>query len=168
MKSLMKGCVLSVAMLILMCGVAGADDFNAKGSALVPNLQYCNNGRGANYYSSINITNITGNDVQCRVTMYDHDGLDITSLGQVYTGGGSAWTLLSEGTGDFEIPAHSTRFYLLAKAGIIKNITGYAVIEWKSDDPLLRKALIGGTRLWASSTAGQRGGNFLINNGQPF
>lgn len=170
MKSLMKACVLSVAILALMCGVAGAYEFNAQGSALVPNLTFIQTTRNNFIYQYINVTNITGSTVQCRATVYDHNGNDITSLIKVYSGseGADNFSTISTGTGDFEIPAHSTRMFCLTEFPKMV-IVGYAVIEWNSSDSQLRKALIAGGRfLRRTNVNRESGGNYLINNGQPF
>ncbi len=165
----MKLGMLSVAMLVLMCGAAGAEEFHAKASVIVPNLvhQYA----GPSYFTVpfINLTNITDKTISCRVTMYDHDANDVTNLGKVYTGGAN-WTLISSGTGNFEIPAHATRMFSLSQTAPLRAITGHAVIEWTSDDPLLRKALVGGVWMYRmdGGGVGQSIGYFLVNHGDPF
>ncbi len=170
MKSLMKGCVLSVAMLVLMCGVAGAQEcFSAQGSALVPGLNFLYYDSHHYQFADLNLTNITDKRVQCKVSFYDHAGNDITYFGIIYSGGSNA-VIVSTGTGDFELPAHSSRIFSLRTSTPIWTLA-YAVVEWTSDDPMLRKALIGRTRMWGY---GGDGGSFpyqsstLINTGQPF
>ncbi|SME97459.1 hypothetical protein [Desulfovibrio gilichinskyi] len=168
MKSLMKACVLSVAMLVLMCGAAGAvDNFNAQGSALVPSILYYYENPDKLNYPYIILTNITGNTVQCRVVIYDGDGNNLTAFSQLIKGGVN-WTS-TYGISDFEIPAHSSRMFALNKANAMIHTIGYAVIEWKSDDPQLRKALIGGVQLHRKDgPALITNSHFLINNGDPF
>ncbi len=165
MKNLMKACVLSMAMLMLMCGAAGADDFHPQGNALVSGLfqYYARDKVQSN--SMIVLSNITSDDVQCKVTVYDQNGSDITTLGLVY----AASSLISTGTGLFDIPAHSTRrFYLPGNAPEKFNV-GYAIIEWSATDTTIRKALIGSVL-----HNRQNGDNSIgisdkdINGGQPF
>ncbi len=170
MKNLMKACVLSVAMLVLMCGVAGADNFYPQGSTLVPNLVFQQHD-GSNFFNQyMTITNITDKPVKCRVSVYNHDGLDITSLGKYYTGSSpsSYGTVISSGSGDIDIPAHSTRLFALDGANTTFVIYGYAVIEWNSSDPQMRKALIAGRWSLRVSNGQHSCGQFSINNDQPF
>ncbi len=156
MKNLLKACVLTVAMLVLMCGAAGATDFNAQGSALIPKISHYLSQSFTSRDTEFYFTNITGSAVQCKLTVFDHNGNDVSSLCSVYTGG-SSQTEVSRGTGSFELPAYSTRYIVFgAINNTITSIYGYGIIKWTSNDPNLSKALIG--------TCGE----IAINNGQPF
>ncbi|WP_291329918.1 hypothetical protein [Desulfovibrio sp. UCD-KL4C] len=170
MKSLMKACVLSMAMLMLMCGAAGADEFKAQGSALVAGIDHRYVSVLDFYATSLRLSNITGEPVQCKVTVFNHNGEDITSYGHVLTGGSSDLQVILGGTGTFDIPPYSSRIYELKSSTLKQSVTGYAIVEWTSDNSKLRKALIGViTRLRvrpadASTSQTERD----INNGQPF
>ncbi len=168
MKSLMKGCVLSVAMLILMCGVAGAAEFNAQGGVIVPGLEFVHSGSYITN-TSLNLTNITDKVVRCRVTFYDHDGNDISSRGKVYTGSSTNnAVLLAAGTGEYDIPAHSTRVFQLDNALQGEWLYCHAEVQWCSSDSKPHKALIGSVKNSGNRSDGIFTSNFLINNGQPF
>ncbi|SMF28353.1 hypothetical protein [Desulfovibrio gilichinskyi] len=166
MKRLMS-VVLSMVVVLMMCGGAMAEDFNAQGSTLVPSLYF--DFMAANNWTSpyIIISNITAEKVQCRVTMYNHDGSDVTSLGYVMTGG-TNWVAVSHGVGDFDLPAYSSRIYSLLPSGGTKAIVGYATIEWKSDNVKLRKALVGGVMRYRAHPGGAAESQVLINHGDPF
>ncbi len=172
MKNLMKACVLSVTMLVLMCGVAGADDFHPQGTLIVPNMVYIWQSSYGYTYQWIVLTNITNESVECRVRFYDHNGQDRTSLGNVLTGtpsGNGLWETVAMNSGDFEIPAHNTRMFALAKSGTRNAIIGHALIEWQSNDPLLRKALVGGLQTQQQNGLESIGrSSSFLNNGQPF
>jgi hypothetical protein len=118
------------------------------------------------------ITNITDDSIQCRITIYDHNGNKTPTLGQVYTGSESvAWNVLESGVEQFEIPPNATRRFVYSKRkqGAVGSLYGKAIIEWSSDNLKCRKALI-----VKSITIGMSGqGNcyssaVLLNNGQPF
>ncbi|ACS78228.1 hypothetical protein [Maridesulfovibrio salexigens] len=170
MRNLMKACVMSVAIFMLMCGVASATSFNAQGSAVVAGVdhRYVSN---VNFYStSLRLSNITGETVQCKVTVFNHDGEDISSYGTIRTGGSPNYQELASGTDTFDIPPYSTRSYELKSSRLNQSVYGYAVVEWTSNNPKLRKALIGVvTRLMVrpadvSTSQTERD----INNGRPF
>ncbi len=164
MKSFMKT-ILAIIVVLMMCGSAMAEtDFNAKGSIIVPNIWTYNTSSSSWVFSYINLSNITGTDVQCKVTVYDNDGNDVTHFSKVYTSGQSIYTEVSSGTGEFDIPAHASRIYSIKGS---QPISGYAVVEWKSSDPKLRKALLAGmTMLY--NYGGVSVGICELNNGQPF
>ncbi len=162
MKRLIKLSMLSVAMLVLMCGAAGAQDFQVRGSAIVPNLLYQFWSTTQYVNSEILITNITNVPVKCRVLIYDHSGNDISSFGQILTGGNGNWALVSTSAANFEIPANGSRIFSLANTYPLKSIIAHAIIEWSSDDTKLRKALMAG--VWTFLEVNGRGhGNFLVN-----
>ncbi|SME96175.1 hypothetical protein [Desulfovibrio gilichinskyi] len=169
MKRLMRLGMLSVAMLVLMCGAAGAQDFPVRGSAIVPNLLYQFWSSEQSIDSYITITNITNVAVKCRVLVYDHSGNDISSYGIALTGGNGNWATVSTGSADFEIPAHGSRFFHLANTYPLKSIIAHAIIEWSADDAKLRKALIaGGWTFFVMGNSNFSHGNFLVNHGDPF
>ncbi|WP_147822611.1 hypothetical protein [Salidesulfovibrio onnuriiensis] len=163
----MKKLMLALAMVVMLCASASAtvDCFNAKGSALVPSVisRYANDSQFLK--TNMDISNITGTEVTCRVKVYDQNGDDVSSNGSVWIGNSiGGFTQLSTGN-TFKIPAHSSRLFSFFTDG--KSVNGYAVIEWTSADEDLRKALIAGSRIVGVS--GQKcSSHVLINNGQPF
>jgi len=167
MKRLMS-VVLSVVVVLMMCGGAMAEEcFNAQGSALVPNIIYVYNNAKNYVYPYITISNITDKEVQCKVKVFDQDGIDVTYLGYVFSGG-EPLNVISSGIGDFDIPAYSTRVYAFNRDGGKKRVAGYATIEWKSDDTKLRNALVGGVFRARGFASSRSDSERLINNGQPF
>ncbi|WP_291327442.1 hypothetical protein [Desulfovibrio sp. UCD-KL4C] len=164
--------VLTVAITLSIYGVVFAQSvFNAQGSTVVPNIHsaYVHSHAFANTYLSI--SNITNTPVNCKITIYDHEGAEITSLGKVLTGNyvsGSGVTVpFIEGV--FEIPAYGTRFYVLADTAA-HLIHGHATIKWNSNDPKMSKALIGALKHYGQvgSVHAVQSGTSMINNGQPF
>lgn len=114
------------------------------------------------------LTNITGETIKCKVRVYDHDDTDLTHLSKVVKGGQNGWPIIVSGTGDFEIPAHSTRLYWMLPSSGIKRTAGYATIEWSATDAKLRKALIGSIWRVRSWSGGGTDLNSPLNNSQPF
>ncbi len=161
---------LTLVMAIILIGFETAsaqNNFNAQGSTIVPNIYSCYPRPDYYYIPYFTVTNITSEEVQCKITVYDHAGNDMTQYSKIYTGG-SSWTVISSGTGEFTLPAHSTRMYSLKPEGTSVRTMGHAVIEWKSNDLKLRKALVAGMLLQMSSKAGAGIAITNINNGQPF
>ncbi|TIH12943.1 hypothetical protein D0S45_16610 [Marinifilum sp. JC120] len=170
MKKAMKF-VIAMAMVLMMSGGAMAQGFDAQGSALVPNVVYSYHTNNYTQYTDIILSNITSSDVQCKVTVYDHNGNDVTSLCKVSTGSDNTGIPVAVVSGAelFDIPAHSSRMVVVGRDHIAKYIIGYAVVEWKSSDTTLRRALIGGVKTPAKSSSYHgKGGTAYINNGQPF
>ena len=107
MKRLMKF-VLVMAMVMMMCGGAMAQsEFIPKGSAIVPNITAERN--TPSWTSShINITNITNSSIQCKVTVYDHDGNETGDL-NLYSGSATGVLHIGPIVAPFAIPAHGSR-----------------------------------------------------------
>ncbi|ACS78375.1 hypothetical protein [Maridesulfovibrio salexigens] len=165
---IMTKAFMVMALLFIVCESAIAqNDFNAQGSTIVPNIWTCYPNANYYYIPYFTVTNITGEEVQCRITVYDHAGNDLTQYSKIYSGG-TTWGLISSGTGDFTLPAHSTRMYSLKPEGTSVWTIGHAVIEWKSNDSRLRKALVAGMTLQTSNNQGFGIALSDINNGQPF
>lgn len=165
----MKRLMLALAMTMLLSVTAFAQEcFNAQGSALVPGLQYFNNSGSLEINENIFLSNITNSEVTCKVTIYDHDGNDVTVHSTVYTGSQDASVpVVATGTGTFKIPAHSTRFLRFYDSAN-KNLLAYAVVEWTSTDTRARKALIGVVKTYSRNGSSSNASKYLINNGQPF
>ncbi|SME96187.1 hypothetical protein [Desulfovibrio gilichinskyi] len=168
MKRLIKAYVLSLAMLMLVCGTAGADDFNAQGSALVPGIEFGKHG-GFSLSSALYLSNITNETIRCRVCFYDHDGNDMSSRIKIRSGSSASWQIiLAAGTGEADIPAHSTRIFSLETTNNEEYRIGHAYIQWSSSDPKPHKALIGLLRNAGGNSIGLVSAHSQINNGQPF
>ena len=168
MKKAMK-IVLAMAMVLLMSGGAMAEGtFVPQGGVTVPGIVYLYTSSSNYMLPRFVLTNITGETIQCKVRVYDHDDNDITHLSQIVKGGQGSWPTLATGTGDFEIPAHSTRLYWMLSPSGIKRTAGYATIEWSSSDSKLRKALIGSIWRMRSGVGGFTDTNNPLNNSQPF
>ncbi|WP_432738338.1 hypothetical protein [Maridesulfovibrio sp. FT414] len=169
MKNLVRAGLMSAVMVVLMCGgVFAQSSFSAQGGAMVNGLIF---GRSGSYVqnTSLDITNVTNEVVHCKVTFYDHDGIDITHLAKVYTGSaGSRTIVLATGTAEYDIPAHSTRCFQLDSG--IDGSYRYcsAEILWSSEDKKPHKALIGTARNSGGTGTSLYYGNYPINNGQPF
>ena len=146
--------------------------FIPQGSALVPGVLARQQSNGEKEYSYIFLTNITSETVNCRVTVYDHDGNDVTYSSKILTGSSSHngdFNPIASGTGEFTIPPHSSRIFSFWILNSSKTVMfGHAVVEWNSDDPKTRKALIGLFNRKHLGTSRAYGGDILINNGQPF
>ncbi|MGL1864225.1 MAG: hypothetical protein OCC46_17045 [Pseudodesulfovibrio sp.] len=163
-----KYLMLALAVTMIVGTAASASAFEARGSAVVTGMQ----ARDSTWddISNIYVTNITGSDVSCRITVYDHNGNDVTSLCKVYTGAsaGGGMVLVSSGTGTLDLPASNSRSIQFSKSGAAGIIIGHAVIEWSSEDTKLRKALI--ANMWKIQASGDKtyGSMVTINGGQSF
>ncbi len=171
MKSLMKGYVLSVAMLILMCGVAGAANFNAQGSAIVPHVKGLMSYISTNStYTAMYLSNVTNQNIECKIDVYDQNGNDVSSYGYILNPipNNSGYQYVASGSSVFSIAAHSSRYFKYSGGGYSTRTFGYAVVKWNSNDPLMTKALVGAVEYRSGSNSSMSGGNVYINNGQPF
>ncbi len=169
MKALIK-LLLATAMILVMSGGAMAEGtFVPQGGITVPGMVYLYTSSSNHVLPRILLTNITGETVQCKVRVYDHDGTDITALSKIVKGGQSSWPTIATGTGDFEIPAHTTRVYWMEPSSSAKRVAGYATIEWSSSDTKVRKSLLGAIwRLRSTSSASYTDTIIPLNNSQPF
>ncbi len=167
MKRLMS-VVLSMVVVLMMCGGAMAEEFNAQGSCLIPHI---------NAYRSevcevtrFFVSNITNAPVQCKIDLYDQNGNDVSQYGGIYIVGNtdSSWQFVTTGDNSFEIPAHSTRVMEFTMGGVPNRIVGYGSIKWKSTDSYKQKALVGSLRYTSQSLTQTYGGDVFINNGNPF
>ena len=157
-----------MSVLIFATLASAQSTFVPNGSALIPGMSA--KGLSSTNYDTCHlfISNISDNAVQCRVTVFDHDGNDVSHYCRLYTGGASEFTLLSTGVSTFEIPAHSTRDYDLYDS-TMPAILGYGIIEWEGIDKYQRKSLIAATMVYGRRTADAYfSSKFPINNGQPF
>lgn len=159
-----------VLLIVLLCGVAQATEFQTRGSAVVTGMDSRYIHSTAREESNFWITNIAGSTVTCRVTFYDHDGNDITSYCSIYSGNNSngSSVLIASGTGTFTLPAAATRYVQLSVGTASKCIRGHAVIEWTSEDTSIRKALIAQGRRNRIEGDRSEAISISVNNGQAF
>ena len=155
---LMKKCqylFLAVVAALLMCGSAMAADFETRGSAVVIGLEAAVI-TSTNYKKrpKIYVTNISGSDVTCKISLFDHDGNDATSY-TVYTGSSTSYAgaLVSSDNAPFTIPAGATREINAWPNVSNENIKGYALIEWSSEASHIRKALAINASLYSQGTS---------------
>ncbi len=171
MKKTFITALLSLTITLFICGSAFAQqfNFNAQGSAIVPNIAtwYMSSNNAA--HAHIVLSNITDSTVTCQITVYDHEGNDVSSRGKVFTGDNiGTWTIVSVGTNTFELPPYGSRSFMTDGTKQQRSMFGHAVIKWKSTDPKLSKALVGGYRFHGKEPTGNFDGTTLINSGTPF
>lgn len=169
MKKMMKT-ILAMALVLVTSGAAMAETaFDAQGSAIVPSIVSRYRDSISSEWTVIKLSNITNENIQCQVIVYDHNGNEVMTGMRISSGStGGIGTKISSGTNLFDIPARSTRHYQLGAGSSAHTIYGYAVIEWKSDDTQQRKALIGSVERLRKSGNSIFKGEVLINTGQPF
>ncbi|WP_320176236.1 hypothetical protein [Maridesulfovibrio sp.] len=172
MKTTINIGILVVVSILVLCGTSMAQNptFNAQGSAIVPHIftyHYTATNKAISY---ISLSNITDTVVNCKIVVYDHEGEDVTNRGRVMTGDNTGqWTTIALGTGEFEIPPHGTRMYMLDDSANQRTVFGHALVKWTSNNDKLSKALVGQYRYWGMHGTGSgHGGTSPINNGQPF
>lgn len=165
--------VFMTAMLtLLLCGVAFAQTtFEARGSAIVTGLE-ATSSTTSTYTdkTTLWLTNISGNEITCKITMKDHDGNDVSAMTDVYTGNNSATQvqLVSSGAGTFTLPAGATRYAILWDPSMNKHIFGHIIIEWDSENTSLRKALMVDGRRYTHSGGNLLSDNVQVNGGAAF
>ncbi|WP_421899315.1 hypothetical protein [Maridesulfovibrio sp.] len=169
MKQIRAG-LMSAVLVVLICGAAFAQGtFVPQGSVIVPGLESVFISSKSNWATYMALTNITNDAISCRVIVYDQNGNDVTYRTKIMTGSASSgWVVIAAGTSDFEIPAHSTRKFVLQAVGSKEVIIGHATIQWSSNDPLPHTALIGSARTGGYVDSKIFATNIPINNGQPF
>ena len=161
--------LLTLACLLMLCSSAFAQGVS-HGSTMIPGIY--------NYYHSANsyntsylfLSNITDEPVQCTFKFYGHDGTDIGSRADIYTGSNTAGVSVEVATqtNTFTIPANGTYQVSLYTTNQ-QNIFGYAVVEWSSTNPKIAQALIGSHHIYGRSGAGALfRATDVINNGKPF
>ncbi|MGL1863538.1 MAG: hypothetical protein OCC46_13525 [Pseudodesulfovibrio sp.] len=165
--------VLMTAMaLLLMCSAAMAGDFVPRGTAIVPGTDCGSSSTTVNKdLTYFWLTNITGKDVTCKATFYDHNGTEVTSVWDVYTGSDTTETatnLVMAGDGSFELPAAATRLIIVRTSNQDTRKIGHTVFEWSSEDPYLRKALMVNGKRRQTDSQGVHDSALSVNNGLPF
>ncbi len=170
----MKKCkylLLAAIMTMLMCGAASAADFETRGSAVVTGIQVASSSSSTAYTSSgIWVTNISGTDVTCKITAFNHYGDDISSYIDVLVGSATSTgsSTLGSGGGAFSLPANETRMVRIYDSGLNKSHYGYALIEWSSEDATVRKAIIAQGNRYTYMSGALQSSTLAVNSGQPF
>ena len=161
-----------LATLVMAVALMTSNGFaDTSGSAIMPGIVSAWASPTSYIFSTAYITNISGSDVTCEVTWYDHDGNDVTQYCKVYSGNlsGNSSVLVASG-GTFTLPAGATRFVHFYSKNQIIALYGHAVIKWTSTNPSLRQALIATARVYANSTSysTQNAYSIPINDNKPF
>ncbi len=166
-----KSIVMAMVTVAFLCGIASAADFETRGSAVALGLYTSSKtSDGSDYRIPIYlVTNISGSAVTCRIKAYDHDGNDISSIIDVFTGNNTSAAAVSVSTGaaSFSLPAGATRFVRVWDSGMNKITYGHAVIEWSSEDSKVKKPLMAFGH-WYREGTGIASGSITVNGGQPF
>jgi len=174
MMKLIRAGLMSAVMVVLMCsGVFAQGTFIPQGSAVVPSVYAWYNNAYNKNLPYLFLTNITNQPVQVKVSVYNHDGADISHLGSVYTGSSSASPTYVSAGNIFEIPPYSSRMYAAYGTQTAQSVIyGHASVEWASSDPQLKKALMGVCKQIGQGSNTKHQGYFsnsiLLNGGQPF
>ena len=162
-----------LATLVMAVALMTSNGFaDTSGSAIMPGVMSTWASSSTYVFSTAYITNISGSDVTCEVTWYDHDGNDVTQYCKVYSGNssGKSNVLIASGTGTFTLPAGATRFVHFYCQNQLLALYGHAVIKWTSTNPSLRQALIAIGRVHGNSTSHSTQNAFAlpINDNKPF
>jgi hypothetical protein len=151
------------------------NSFYPQGSALVSGINIRYNNAYIRTTQCLRLTNISNLPIKVKVTVYDHNGNDISYHGVFNTGNYSVASAVPVADGDtiIEIPAHNTRDYnVYSHQQTPTTIYGYATIEWSSSDTQLKRAMIAS----CESHALEKPQGVLVyaenrvdvNNGNPF
>ncbi len=165
--------IIAAAMLtLIMCTSAFASTtFETRGSAIATGIIAISSSTSYQIKPTMLLSNISGVDVECRVTVFDQDGNNVSSINDVYSGNSSGTNavLVSTGAAAFTIPAGATRNINMWDSNMNKQIIGHALIEWSSADGNVRKALIGGGRVITTNGGySSYSTTFSVNGGMPF
>lgn len=164
----MKKLLIVMALAMLLCTAAAhatPPAGESHGSTIVTTM--VSNAANSSKYNicQLLVSNITESEVECTIRFYAHDGTDVADQAEIFTGTHSG-SQPAIGTGPtFSIPANSSRVIQFHKA-FQRTLLGYAVLDWKSSNTKLTKALVGTVRHY--SVGGVASGFFPINGGQPF
>lgn len=166
----MKKFMFLIAALMVMAGASTAFA-ESHGSILIPAVQYHYKTSKANLKYTLSLSNITDEEIECTVRFFDSDGNDNGALVKIYKGSNDAYSTGAYTSGNtFTIPAHGTRLVGISSGPQQCFVIGHAILEWKSNNDRIGKALIGGIRyLQRSGTSYSYGiSHGYLNNGQPF
>ncbi len=144
--------------------------FKARGSALVPGLKYWYVSGSSFLYTQLYISSITNTMVDCKVTVFDHEGNDVSTDCVILTGNnsGANTVVVSTGTGEFSLAAGATNQVRIRAAQAGTFIFGHAVIEWSSEDTKIRQALIATADRQKELNGRAYASMIPINGGLPF
>ena len=165
----MKKLMILAAMVLMLSGAIPAQA-ESTGSAVIPTMliQYSNS--GSYRYVNIGLSSITDEEISCTITVFDHDGTDITStaLSKVGAGVYNSDTTLTIGTNQtFNMPGNGSRqvqLYIDTPC----SVWAHAVIKWTSTDKKTMKALVGTVNSRLIYNGNIAIDSSPINNGQPF
>ncbi|ACS78348.1 hypothetical protein [Maridesulfovibrio salexigens] len=159
---IIRAVAMTVVLVGLMVGNVFAQEtvFKPQGSAFVSGIAYHNDGNFAGPMVDISVSNVTGKTIECKITILDDDGNDMSSMGSIVRGGMNSYTVVKSGTGSFSLPPHATRKFTMEYSSAVKYMLGQAIVQWSSDDPNLARAL--------TASVVQAGSASPLNGGQPF
>lgn len=167
--SLQKVFTLTFVLILMLCSAAYAVEFTPRGSVVIPGIQSSRPSSTNFSQVYLHVTNVAGCDVDCRVTVYDHAGNDVTSYASVYEGSDTGPTaVLAASGGDFSLPSGASRFVRIAVDDASKLLVGHAVVEWASTNTHVKKALVVSGRYYSFYKDGLSYSALPIISGQPF
>lgn len=166
-----KSIALAVLALLLLSTAAFASStFVPRGTAVIPGVEAASSSTVTNSAKSIfYLTNISGSDVTVRATFYDHDGNEVPQLWNVYTGNDfvNAPVLVTT-SNTFDLAAAATRWIRPWADNMDRVIYGHVVLEWSSEDTMLRKAIMAIGKRHRQNSNGSYESTFTINGDMPF
>lgn len=169
MKRFMPFLLAVVCTVVIVGGAFAVDPCASGGRLVVPEIIAAYKVNGETSYSHLTLTNVSGTDIQCSVTVYDDNGTEVSGISTVYHGNATSPepVIVQDGNATFPMPVGTTRCVKMEAYPEQKNITGYAIIEWRCDDPKVTKALVGSS-MYAIRHESLGVAKAYLNNGQPF
>lgn len=164
--------ILAALCTVMLATPVTADSgFTARGKAVATGIFSYYLSPDVYYMGNVYVSNISKADVTCRVTVYDSEGNDVSSLFSVYAGNKDPQILVGSASEPFAIPPSCTRDVNLFSKKPNTYIMGYAVIEWDSDDTSVQKPLM--AEVWKQQRVKNDGKSAFcaattVNGGQPF
>ncbi|WP_320171280.1 hypothetical protein [Maridesulfovibrio sp.] len=162
---------MSLSILVLLVSTTGfaQTSYVPQGKFVTPMLMHDTHSLNLTQTEFI-LTNITGSLVHCNIKVFDQNGNDVSSYSQVISGPSQGTVSVISTGGEFDIPAHCSRWYvfgLRTSSGI--GSFGYAIINWTAEDSSLTKALIG-DKFYKGAMGSGLGyaGCYPLNSGNPF
>lgn len=158
-----------IAALMIMAGASNAYA-ESHGSILIPMIRYQYKNTNSYILYTVSLSNITDEEVECTIRFFDSDGNENGANIGVCKGSSSNCSGGSCTQGNtFTIPAHGTRVASISKFPQQCRVYGHAILEWKSNNDKIGKALIGGAYYQLrSGTSAYSISTCYLNNGQPF
>ncbi len=163
------GLIVALLLVAAVGPFAFAAGEGASGRIIVPMVSVFYRSDQRCLFSTIALSNITNEELNCTVNYYDDNGDDYSSIINIYKGSNSSSEseIVSE-SNSFNMPAHSTRSVVFIQKKSV-HIHGYAIVEWESSNKMIEKALVGGLRRYSIFSSGNNADTFsFINGGRPF